>query len=77
MESHAWNCIQLGDVWYQVDVTWDDPIIIGNGKLTNKSKYKYFLKGTKTFEVDHTIHRQFTDGGKIFNYPNLSASDYN
>lgn len=77
VESHAWNCVQIGNIWYQVDVTWDDPIIIGNGKLTNKSKYRYFLKGTKTFEKDHEIHNQFTENGKIFDYPDLNASDYN
>lgn len=77
VESHAWNCVQIENTWYQVDVTWDDPIILGSGKLTNKSKYRYFLKGTKTFEIDHEIKHQFTDRGKIFDYPDLSASDYN
>ena len=75
-ESHAWNCVQIGNVWYQIDVTWDDPVVIGNGRVTNKVKYKYFLKGSRTFEKDHKIERQFTENGKVFLYPELSLNDY-
>lgn len=76
-ESHAWNCVELNGTWYEVDVTWDDPIIIGNGGwVSNSTKYKYFLKGTDTFEKDHKLSYQFSDGGKIFSYPSISKSDY-
>ncbi len=27
-ESHAWNAVKLDGVWYEVDPTWDDPIVI-------------------------------------------------
>ena len=43
-ENHAWNYVKLDGEWYAVDVTWDDPIITGGGKLSNKSRYEYFLK---------------------------------
>ena len=75
-ESHAWNCVEVANAWYQLDATWDDPVIVGKGVVFNKTKYKYFLKGTATFDRDHKISRQFTDEGKIFNYPELSRSDY-
>lgn len=75
-ESHAWNCIKYNGTWYQVDVTWDDPIIIGNGILSDTSRYKYFLKGTRTFEKDHVISYQFSDNGKLFSYPLISSQDY-
>ena len=35
-ENHAWNCIKINDVWYEVDPTWDDPIIIGGNGRTNR-----------------------------------------
>ena len=76
-ENHAWNCIKINDTWYEIDVTWDDPIIIGgNGKTNNDLKYKYYLKGTNTFEKDHYLEYQFSENGKTFLYPSISSTDY-
>ena len=75
-ESHAWNYVQLNGNWYAVDVTWDDPILVGGGILTNSSKYKYFLKGASEFNTSHVSDGQFTEGGKIFSYPELSEQNY-
>ena len=75
-ENHAWNCIKINGKWYQIDLTWDDPIIIGNGKLSNEARYRYFLKGTSTFEKDHVLSYQFSENGKIFKYPDLCEHDY-
>ena len=75
-ESHAWNYVKLDNNWYAVDVTWDDPILIGGGKLPEKSKYKYFLKGSTTMNENHTPSGKFTDAGQVFTYPILSEQDY-
>ena len=75
-ESHAWNCIKLDGNWYLMDSTWDDPIIVGNGYKVNVYKYKYFLKGSASFEKDHVLSYQFSDGGKKFKYPTISERDY-
>ena len=75
-ENHAWNYVELNGTWYAVDCTWDDPVISGNGKLTNEDKYRYFLKGSTTMNKDHVPSRQFTDGGRTFEYPSISESDY-
>ena len=74
-ENHAWNYINLNNNWYAIDVTWDDPIIVGGGKLNKELKYKYFLKGKNTFLLDHNASGQFTENGKVFKYPNLSDKD--
>ena len=75
-ESHAWNYVKLDNNWYAVDVTWDDPILIGGGKLPERSKYKYFLKGSNTMNQNHTASGKFTDAGQTFTYPILSEQDY-
>ena len=76
-ESHAWNCININGTWYGVDSTWDDPIVTGGrGTVSDNIKYKYFLKGTDTFDKDHFLSYQFSEGGKSFSYPSMSQTDY-
>ncbi len=75
-ENHAWNYVQVGEVWYAVDCTWDDPILIGPGFLSNSSKYRYFLKGAKIFNQSHLPDGQFTENGKVFTYPELDENNY-
>ena len=75
-ENHAWNYVLLDNNWYAVDVTWDDPILFGDGVLPEKSKYKYFLKGSNTMNQNHVVSGKFTDGGQEFIYPTLNSKDY-
>ncbi|MEG0771672.1 MAG: transglutaminase domain-containing protein, partial [Clostridia bacterium] len=44
---HTWNLINLYDVWYHIDVTWDDPI----GKFSSKTNY--FLKSDEFMKKEH------------------------
>lgn len=76
-ERHAWNYVYINNNWYAVDTTWDDPIIIGNGKVTNNIKYKYFLKGSNIMKRDHTTSGKITNNGYEFTYPELSIEDLN
>lgn len=75
IESHAWNYVQIDGNWYAVDVTWDDPVIIGNGNVTDDIKYRYFLVGSDIFFEDH-----FEDGNIAaefkFVYPELMNTNY-
>lgn len=75
-ENHAWNYVNLDNKWYAVDVTWDDPIIIGHGYVGNDVKYRYFLKGSNTMDKDHFKETQFTEGGQEYTYPQLNLRDY-
>lgn len=74
-ENHAWNYVYLDNSWYAIDCTWDDPVS-RSGEVSRSAKYKYFLKGSSDMLKDHVPSGQFTEGGKIFNYPTLSISNY-
>ncbi len=75
LESHAWNYVLVDGKWYAIDVTWDDPIIQGNGSLNDRDRYRYFLIGSDQFFVNH-----FEDGNIAaeyqFEYPTLSRLSY-
>ena len=75
-EKHIWNYVYLEENWYAVDVTWDDPIIEGGGRLTKDLKYKNFLKGRIEFNTNHNAEGRISIGGKEFVYPILSSTDY-
>ena len=75
-ENHAWNYVQLNGNWYAVDSTWDDPVVIGGGTASEESRYKYFLVGREVIDQDHSPSGQFTEGGKIFSYPNVTYESY-
>ena len=74
-ENHAWNYVQLNGTWYAIDCTWDDPVS-STGYVSQSSRYRYFLKGSSEFMQDHTPSGQFTEGGKVFNYPTLSGQEF-
>ena len=74
-ENHAWNYVQLDGNWYAVDCTWDDPVS-NTGWISKSSKYRYFLIGSNQLLQDHEPSEQFTEGGKTFNYPELSEEGY-
>ena len=76
-ENHAWNYVKIDGRWFAVDATWDDPVVYGGGRVSDESKYKYFLKGSNTFNQDHIPSGQFTPDGKVFTYPIISSGDYN
>ena len=46
--EHAWNRVNLGGVWYYVDVCWDD-----DGFYGGKTSYKYFMISERKMAADH------------------------
>lgn len=44
--NHAWNMIQLGENYYHVDVTWDDPVWDSIGR----ARHEYFLLSDDTIQ---------------------------
>ena len=68
--GHAWNYVKMDDGnWYAVDVTWDD--VDETDKVV---KYDYFLKGSKSFNTNHTPESDFYI--THFIYPELAEDNY-
>ena len=75
-EAHAWNYVLLNGDWYAIDVTWDDPIIIGEGTVSEDTNYKYFLKGANSFLITHTPDGYLSQNSIEFKFPTLNNNDY-
>lgn len=54
--DHMWNKVKLYGEWYNVDVTWDDPIR-SNG--ANSLRYDYFLISDYEISGDHRVDNFF------------------
>lgn len=75
-ESHAWNYVEINGNWYAIDVTWDDPVAIGNAYITDEDRYANFLKGSNSFFRDHLEDGYLSPGSMEFSFPELNRSDY-
>ena len=40
---HIWNYVRIRDRWYHVDVTWDDPVLIGAPRRGRRISHRHFL----------------------------------
>lgn len=49
-DSHVWNKVYYNKKWYNVDVTWDDPVT----NLTDNISYKYFMISDRAISDSHT-----------------------
>ena len=79
VESHAWNYVFLDGVWYAIDSTWDDPIILGIGTASYANTHKYFLVGSEILSKDHVENGELISSLSEdfkFKYPKLSINEY-
>lgn len=55
--SHAWNLVKLQGAWYNLDLTFDDPVPDSgkNGAIS----YQYFLKTDSQFSKNHKRDAEF------------------
>lgn len=68
---HAWNIVKVDGKWYNIDLTWDDPVTnTGESMLT----YDYFLKSTKDFS-DHKRNAEYKTDEFLKEYP-ISKTSY-
>ena len=76
-EFHAWNYVMLDNQkWYAIDTTWDDPIVIGGGKISDAKKHEFYLLGSTNFFKTHTEDGDVSGTGQNFQYIQISEKDY-
>lgn len=52
--DHVWNAVLLDNVWYNLDLTWDDPVVSDGSDFLDDS---YFLINTdRLLQLDTTQH---------------------
>ncbi len=51
-EPHMWNMVKLGGRWYNVDVTWDDPVSADGSQTL---RHDYFLLCDAELRYDHRV----------------------
>lgn len=57
-ENHIWNLVYINGEWKHLDLTWDDPVLLGSSLLT----HKFFLINTNTLKnLDNKEHNYDTD----------------
>ena len=47
-ENHVWNAVNLNDLWYHLDLTWDDPITTDGSDIL---EYNFFLITTSELDA--------------------------
>lgn len=57
-QLHIWNMVKINDDWYNIDLTWDDPILTSDKKILNEDDYvtyDFFLVSDEQIENTRTI----------------------
>lgn len=54
--DHAWNIVRMGDQYYNVDVTWGDPVFVGDsqGSAYSAMNYNYLCVTDAELSRTHT-----------------------
>lgn len=64
-QSHGWNIVELNGKWYNLDLTWDDPLTLDGRDII---VYDYFLKSDEEFK-SHTRDDEFKTETFYAHYP--------
>lgn len=54
--THIWNLVELNKGWYHLDLTWDNPVVNGTGKLL---LHDFFLIKNDVLQKIDTGHHQY------------------
>lgn len=70
--GHVWNTVEIDGEWYQVDVTWDDPVYPDGSSGAGNHDY-FNLTSAQMYETHQLSTEEIYDCIKI---PNCTATKY-
>ena len=73
--EHIWNYVKIGEDWYGVDVTHDDPVGYGL-RNSGKEHQQYCLIGALALDSHHVPIGTLSASGYEFNYPEVRYDVY-
>ncbi len=78
VELHMWTEVQLGDVWYGVDATMDDPKSSepSDNGVDGYENDMLLLAGDIEMDKHHAASSILSEAGYEFEYPGLSYDNY-
>lgn len=66
--NHVWNAVQIGEKWYYIDATFDDPVFSNpSSKPINYVSHKYFLFSKDSYPTD-TNHEMDSLSKQMYGY---------
>ena len=84
-EAHMWNAVRIGEAWYVVDATWDDPVGLdanGNIKVSGKNGLDgnetetYLLVGQDVVGAHWQPSGYVSTGAMEFDYPEIALVSF-
>lgn len=77
-EDHMWNMVKILGSWYNIDTTWDDPVVNFNkGYVENISDfviYDYFLKSDVEISKSRSINFDPNRPKGLYNFQELKKN---
>lgn len=60
--NHAWNLVKLGDSWYHLDTTSDDPVPDEQGRV----RYGYYMKADSELQATHRWEMNYPAANQLY-----------
>ncbi len=75
LEPHMWNYVQVGDEWYGLDATMDDPISLlpGENGVDGLERSDYLIVGGDVMDKRHVPDGVMSEANFEFAYPQIAG----